>query len=102
MGDFLVQLRVHLDGCRVRVQAPGGLSGDAGGLLHADGNGWGSEFDEIAQLSTVSCQRVKGQAVVLGDHLVDQIGLSGGDVVFPGLLVQVSAGVHGLAENGGP
>ena len=38
VGNCFVQLRVHLDGCRVRVQAPGGLSGDAGGLLHADGH----------------------------------------------------------------
>src|SRR5699024_2653981 len=62
-------------------QVAGG--GDEGDLAHGQGG-----------------QRLKGEGAVLGDDLLDEAGLSGGDVVLLGQLGQVVVHGDGLGEDG--
>ena len=100
-GEF-VQLGIDLRRDGVQRRCPGILlRGVSGGIL-ADGHGGGARFRKVLQLlHRELCQRVKFQSGVQRKHTVHQRRLTGGNAVFPGLLLPRRVLRQRLRQDGG-
>ena len=102
VGGGLVQLRIDF---AVRHLRGGCLAercrGDVHGLVRADGHGGCARFGQILQLlHRELCQRVKLQRRIDGEDAVHQRRLTGGNAVFPRLLLQPCVLCKRLRQNG--
>jgi len=100
-GEF-VQLGIDLRRDGVQRRCPGILlRGVSGGIL-ADGHGGGARFRKVLQLlHRELCQRVKLERRVDGEDAVHQRRFSGGNVVFPCLLLPRRILRQRLRQDGG-
>ena len=100
-GEF-VQLGIDLSRDGIKRRCPGILlRGVSGGIL-ADGHGGRARFRQILQfLHRELCQRVKLERRVDGEDTVHQRRLTGGNAVFPGLLLPRRILRQRLRQDGG-